>query len=124
MTIQSILILIAIGLAAGILSGLFGIGGGVIMVPAMIFFLGMTQHSAQGTSIGLMLLPIGILAAYNYHKEGNLNIQYGLIIAAAFVVGGYFGSKISLGLSEDLLKKGFGLLMMVLALKMMFFDKS
>jgi uncharacterized membrane protein YfcA len=123
MNIQEILLLIAIGIAAGMLSGMFGIGGGVIMVPAMVFLLGMTQHSAQGTSIGLMLLPIGILAAYNYHKEGNLNIQYGLVIAAAFVIGGYFGSKISLGLSETFLKKGFGILMMVLAVKMIFFEK-
>lgn len=123
MTLQEILILIAIGLAAGMLSGLFGIGGGVIMVPAMVFFLGMTQHNAQGTSIALMLLPIGILAAYNYHKDGNLNIQYGIVIALAFVLGGYLGSKVSLGLSETLLKKGFGMLMLVLAVKMIFFDK-
>lgn len=123
MKMQEIFILIAIGLAAGILSGLFGIGGGVIMVPAMVILLGMSQHMAQGTSIGLMLLPIGILAAYNYHQEGNLNIKYGLIIAVAFVIGGYFGSKLSLGMSESLLKKGFGMLMVVLAIKMIFFDK-
>ncbi|MGB0403810.1 MAG: sulfite exporter TauE/SafE family protein [Salibacteraceae bacterium] len=123
MNVQELLILICIGLAAGVLSGLFGIGGGVIMVPAMVLLLGMSQHNAQGTSIALMLLPIGVLAAYNYYQDGNLNIKYGLIIAAAFVVGGYFGSKLSIGMSENLLKKGFGLLMMVLALKMMFFDK-
>lgn len=123
MNVQEIFILVCIGLAAGVLSGLFGIGGGVIMVPAMVLLLGMSQHNAQGTSIALMLLPIGVLAAYNYYQDGNLNIKYGLIIAAAFVVGGYFGSKLSIGMSENLLKKGFGLLMMVLALKMMFFDK-
>tara|TARA_B110000240_G_C13420654_1_gene419321 strand:+ start:254 stop:619 length:366 start_codon:yes stop_codon:yes gene_type:complete len=120
---QEILILIAIGLAAGVLSGMFGIGGGVIMVPALVFFMAMSQHSAQGTSIGLMLMPIGILAAYNYHQEGNLNIKFGLIIAAAFVVGGYFGSKFSLGIEEVILKKSFGVLMLVIALKMIFFTK-
>jgi|TARA_B110000238_G_C16126073_1_gene439251 uncharacterized membrane protein YfcA len=123
MKMQEILILIAIGLAAGVLSGMFGIGGGVIMVPALVFFMAMSQHSAQGTSIGLMLMPIGILAAYNYHQEGNLNIKFGLIIAAAFVVGGYFGSKFSLGIEEVILKKSFGVLMLVIALKMIFFTK-
>lgn len=120
---QTVVILVLIGLSAGILSGMFGIGGGVIMVPAMVFLLGMSQHSAQGTSIGLMLLPIGILAAYNYYKEGNLNIQYGLVIAVAFVIGGYFGSKISLDMSEVALKKAFGILMLIIAIKMVFFDK-
>jgi len=120
---QEILILIAIGLAAGILSGMFGIGGGVIMVPALVYFLSMDQHSAQGTSIGLMLLPIGILAANNYYQQGNLNIKYGLIVAAAFVIGGYFGSKYSLGMSEIILKKSFGVLMLGIALKMIFFSK-
>ena len=123
MKMQEILILIAIGLAAGVLSGMFGIGGGVIMVPALVFFMAMSQHSAQGTSIGLMLMPIGILAAYNHHQEGNLIIKFGLIIAAAFVVGGYFGSKFSLGIEEVILKKSFGVLMLVIALKMIFFTK-
>ncbi len=120
---QTVLLLIFIGLAAGVLSGLFGIGGGVVMVPAMVFFLGMSQHNAQGTSIGLMLMPIGALAAYNYHQQGALNIKYGLIIAAAFVIGGYFGSKLSLGLSELWLKRAFGFLMLIIAVKMIAFSK-
>lgn len=123
MRLQEIFILILIGLAAGVLSGMFGIGGGVIMVPALVLFMGMSQHNAQGTSIGLMLLPIGILAAYNYYREGNLNIKFGLVIAAAFVIGGYFGSKVSLGVNEGLLKRLFGILMLLLSLKIIFFDK-
>ncbi len=115
---QTIIVLVLIGFVAGALSGLFGIGGGVVMVPAMVFLLGMTQHNAQGTSIGLMLLPIGGLAAYNYYQQGELNIKYGLIIAAAFFIGGYFGSKMSLGLSEVWLKRAFGVLMLVIAVKM------
>ena len=71
MTISHILIFISIGLAAGVLSGLFGVGGGLIIVPALVFFIGMSQHEAQGTSLGLMLLPIGALAAWNYFKSGN-----------------------------------------------------
>ena len=123
MEISNIIILVIIGLAAGALSGMFGIGGGLIIVPSLVFFLGMTQHGAQGTSLGLMLLPVGILAAWNYWKVGNLNIQYGLIIALTFVVGGYFGSKISLGLDEVLLKRIFGVLMLVVAVKMILFPK-
>ena len=115
---QVIIILVLIGFVAGALSGLFGIGGGVIMVQAMVVLLGMTQHSAQGTSIGLMLLPIGGLAAYNYYQQGELNIKYGAIIAVAFFVGGYFGSKMSLGISEIWLKRAFGVLMLVIAVKM------
>jgi uncharacterized protein len=123
MTAVQIIILILIGISAGVLSGLFGVGGGVIIVPALVFFLGMTQHSAQGTSLGLMLLPIGILAAANYYKSGNLNIKYGLIIAAAFVIGGYLGSKISLGTDQLVLKRIFGVFMLVVSIKLIFFDK-
>jgi len=118
-----ILILILIGLCAGVLSGLFGVGGGIIIVPALVFFIGMSQHQAQGTSLGLMLLPIGILAAYNYYKTGNLDIKSGLIIAGAFVLGGYFGSKLSLNISELWLKRIFGVLMLVVALRLIFFSK-
>lgn len=115
---QIVVLLILIGFVAGVLSGMFGIGGGVIMVPAMVLLLGMSQHNAQGTSIGLMLLPIGGLAAYNYYQQGELNIKYGAIIAIAFFVGGYFGSKMSLGISEIWLKRAFGVLMLAIAVKM------
>ena len=101
----------------------FGVGGGVLIVPALVFFMGMTQHEAQGTSLGLMLLPIGVLAAYNYHQAGNLNIKYGLIIAGAFVVGGYFGSKLSLTIDQSVLKRVFGILMLLVAIKLIFFPK-
>ncbi len=118
-----VLILLAIGIAAGTLSGMFGVGGGVIIVPALIFFLGMSQHQAQGTSLGLMLLPIGILAAWNYYKTGNLDIKAGLLVAAGFVVGGYLGSKLSLSINELTLKRIFGVLMLVIALRIIFFSK-
>jgi len=123
MSFYEVATLVLIGLAAGILSGMFGIGGGVIIVPALVFILGMTQHMAQGTSIGLMLLPIGILAAWNYHKSGNLNVGYGIIIALSFFLGGYLGSKFSLGMSELVLKRSFGVLLMVIAIRMIFFSK-
>lgn len=123
MKMTELIILILIGLAAGVLSGLFGVGGGVIIVPALVFFVGMSQHQAQGTSIGLMLLPIGILAAYNYYNTGNLDIKAGLIIALAFVVGGYFGSKLSLNLDQLMLKRAFGVFMLFVAIRLIFFSK-
>ena len=119
----NIFILIVIGIAGGILSGLFGVGGGVIIVPALVFFIGMTQHEAQGTSLGLMLLPIGILAAMNYFRSGNLDIRAGLIIALAFVIGGYIGSKVALGIQEVTLKRLFGVLMLAVSVKLIFFTK-
>jgi uncharacterized membrane protein YfcA len=118
MTIQTIFILIIIGLLAGMVSGFIGIGGGVIIVPALVYFMGLTQHQAQGTSLLLMLPPIGILAVMNYHKAGQLNWWYGGIIALAFIVGGYFGSKISLKLHPGVIKLSFGILMLYVAFKM------
>lgn len=118
-----ILVLICIGIAGGVLSGMFGVGGGIIIVPAFVFFLGMSQHQAQGTSLGLMLLPIGILAAYNYYKTGNLDVKAGLIVAATFVIGGYFGSKLSLSIDQVTLKRVFGVLMLLVSVKLIFFSK-
>ena len=118
-----IIILILIGITGGILSGMFGVGGGILIVPAFVFFLGMTQYEAQGTSLGLMLLPIGILAAYNYYESGNLDVKAGLIVALAFVVGGYLGSKFALTIDQALLKKIFGILMLFVSVKLIFFSK-
>lgn len=88
-------------------------------MPALVFFLGYSQHMAQGTSLVLMLPPIGLLAVYNYYRTGNTNITAALIIAAAFVVGAYFGSRFSLALDERVVKKIFGVLMIVAALKLL-----
>jgi uncharacterized membrane protein YfcA len=120
MTFQEILILIAIGLAAGAMSGFVGIGGGVIMVPALIYIMGMTQHSAQGTSLLLMLPPIGILAVMNYWRAGEMNWKYGIVIAVAFVIGGYFGSKLALKLSPAIVKLVFGVLMLYISVRMIY----
>lgn len=123
MTTEQLLILCAIGLLAGMLSGMIGIGGGVVIVPALVYFLGLNQLEAQGTSVALMLPPIGILAAMNYYKSGNLDWRYALVIALTFVIGGYFGSKISLSLPQAALKKIFGGVLMFVAVKMIFFSK-
>ena len=116
--------LIIIGLAAGFLSGLVGIGGGIIIVPSLVLLLGFTQKQAQGTSLGIMLLPIGILAVIQYYKQGYLNVNYVLIVASAFVVGGLLGSKLALSLSDEKMKKVFAIILFLISLKMLFFDKT
>jgi len=93
------------------------------MVPAMVLFLGFTQKQAQGTSLGIMLLPVGILAVIQYYKQGYINFNYVFIISAAFVIGGLIGSKLALNLSDDKMKKVFALVLMMVSLKMLFFDK-
>jgi uncharacterized membrane protein YfcA len=123
MTTATILLLLLVGLVAGILSGLVGIGGGIIMVPALVLFIGFTQKQAQGTSLGIMLLPVGILAVLQYYKQGYINFNTVFIISAAFVVGGFLGSKLALNLSDDKMKKVFAIVLMVVSLKMLFFDK-
>ena len=113
-----ILILLCIGLMAGILSGMVGVGGGIIIVPALIYFMNMNQHQAQGTSLAVLLLPVGILAVYNYYREGYVDLRSALIIAITFVIGGFIGSKISIAIDQGTLKKVFGLFMLILSLKM------
>lgn len=118
MTIQTIIILITIGVAAGVLSGFVGVGGGVIIVPALMYFLNLNQHQAQGTSLFILLLPVGILAVMNYAKAGQINWNYGIIIAVTFVLGGYLGSKLSLKLSPGVVKFVFGLIMAFVSFKL------
>jgi len=118
MNLQEFLLLALIGLAAGIFGGMVGLGGGVIMIPAMIYLMGMSQISAQGTSLAIMIPPVGILAVMNYYKSGHINLKYALIIAIAFTIGGYFGSKIALNLPVATVKKIFGFALIVIALRM------
>ena len=120
MSFQTILILTLIGIFAGIMSGFIGVGGGVIIVPALVYFLGVSQHTAQGTSLLLMLPPIGILAVMNYYKVGHINWNYGLVIAITFVIGAYFGSKIALRLSANMVKFIFGIFMLYVSVKMIY----
>src|ERR1700712_4232000 len=104
MDIQLILIVILIGIVAGMLSGLVGIGGGLVVVPALVYFLGMSQQSAQGTSLALILLPVGILAVMAYYKQGQVNVKVVGLLAIGFVAGSYFGSKIALSISQEAVK--------------------
>lgn len=123
MTTQAILALIIIGLVAGILSGMIGIGGGIIIVPALVYVLGFSQLQAQGTSLGLLLLPVGILAVLSYYKAGYIDIKVVGIMCIAFVAGGWIGSKFSLSLSQETVKKIFAVVLLLIAGKMLFLDK-
>ena len=120
MDITTCIILIVIGLLAGILSGLVGVGGGILMIPLLIIFLGFTQHEAQGTALFAMLPPIGILAAMNYYKAGFVKWEYAVVIALTFVVGGYFGSKLAISLPDQTVRKVFGVIMLIGAIKLIF----
>tara|TARA_B100000768_G_C11027674_1_gene268752 strand:- start:189 stop:557 length:369 start_codon:yes stop_codon:yes gene_type:complete len=118
MSVSTFIILIVIGLLAGILSGLVGVGGGILMIPLLIIFLGLTQHEAQGTALFAMLPPIGFLAAINYYKEGFVKWEYAVVIAFTFVIGGYLGSKLSLSLPPQMVRRIFGIIMLLGAIKL------
>ena len=127
MTAQLIITALLIGLAAGMLSGLVGIGGGIIMVPALVFFMSYTQHQAQGTSLAVLTMPVVILASlYYYHQCQKLGTPIDLkivgLLAAGFIVGAFFGSKIALVINQDALKKVFAVILLYTAVKMLQWD--
>ena len=124
MTIQTILILVIIGIAAGILGGLVGVGGGIIIVPSLVYFLSFSQKSAQGTSLGLLLLPVGIFGVLQYYKQGHVDFKVVAIIAIGFLAGSYFGSKVALSLQQETVKKIFAILLLLIAIKMLFIDRK
>lgn len=120
MNLYQLIILIIIGLLSGLLAGVFGVGGAIIVIPALVFILGLTQHEAQGTSLAFMLPPVGILATWNYWKAGHVNWKFALILSLTFVVGAYFGSQYSVNISDKILRKVFGILLLAVAVKMIF----
>ena len=114
--------LIIIGLLGGMLSGMFGIGGGVIMVPLMVFLLSFTQHQAQGTSLAVLSFPVAFVAAYNYYNSGDnvVDWKFAAIIALSFIVGGFLGSKLAITINQTMLKKLFSIVLLIAAIKMFF----
>ncbi len=120
MSVTMLLILLIIGIVTGIMAGMLGIGGAIIMIPGLVFIMGLSQQMAQGTSLAVMLPPIGIFAAYNYWKAGQVNIKFALILAAAFIIGSYIGSKFALNLPQAVLKKIFAVLLLLVAARMLF----
>ena len=113
-----VFICILIGLGAGFLSGIVGIGGGVIIVPALVYFLKLTQHTAQGTTLALMLPPIGLLGAINYYHHGFIDVKTALWVAVGVFLGVYVGSKLAITLSDNTLKKIFAVILMAVSVKM------
>src|SRR5574343_1690339 len=107
---NSIFILLLVGLLAGMLSGLVGIGGGIIIVPVLVYFLHYSQQQAQGTTLFMFLFPIGILGVFNYYKAGYVEYKTALLIASTFVIGSYFGSKWAISLDQKTVKQIFGVI--------------
>jgi uncharacterized protein len=129
MAAQLIITALIIGLAAGMLSGLIGVGGGIIMVPALVFFMQYTQHQAQGTSLAVLTLPVVIIASiYYYHqcqKMGTpIDLKVVLLLAGGFLVGGFFGSKLAIAINAETLKKIFAVILFYTAFKMLAWDEA
>lgn len=120
MSLLHLIILIIVGLLSGVLAGFFGVGGAIIVIPALIFILGLSQHEAQGTSLAFMLPPVGILATWNYWKAGHVNWKFALVLSLTFVVGAYIGSHFSVNISDRILRRMFGVLLVFIALKLIF----
>lgn len=119
MNLNEFLLLILTGLLAGLVSGSLGVGGAIIIIPMMTFFLGLSQHQAQGTSLAVMTLPVFVISAYNYYKNGYVNVKFVLIITVAFIIGSYFSSKLAIHLPEKTLRKMFGLFLTLIGIKML-----
>jgi uncharacterized protein len=119
MNATTLLILVAIGLVAGFLGGMIGLGGAIILIPALVLLLAMDQKTAQGTTIAIMLPPIGLFAAFNYYKAGYVNIKYALVIAVVFMIGGYLGSKLALQVPVPTLRRIFAAVLVLVAVKML-----
>lgn len=111
---------VILGLVAGIFSGMFGIGGGTILIPALVFILGLTQHQAQGTTLAIMIPPIGLLAAWRYWQAGNVKISLAGFICIGFFIGGLLGANLIHNVSDPMLKKLFGIYLLFISLRMIF----
>jgi len=111
---------VILGILAGTLSGLIGIGGGIIIVPALVFLFGFSQHSAQGTTLALLVPPIGILAAWTYYKQGYVDLKVAGFICLGFLLGGLLGARFATGLSNVMLERIFGISLLLISLKMLF----
>ena len=111
------------GTLIGVISGMIGIGGGILLVPCLVYFFNMSQHRAQGTSLAALLLPVGLLAFWEYYRAGNADLKIGLVVAVGFFVGGYFGGAFAQQLSGMVLRKTFAVVLVVVGLRM-FFQKG
>ncbi len=118
-TLKQIIILLITGIVAGLVSGLMGVGGAIIIVPFLVYILGMNQHEAQGTSLMVLLFPIGIFAVLNYAKSGYVNYKFAVLLIIGFLLGSFLGSKLAINLPEKLLQKSFAILLILVAIKIL-----
>lgn len=123
MSLTTVLLLLLVGLIAGILSGLVGIGGGVVIVPALVLLVGFAQHKAQGTTLAMLMFPVGILGVINYYKKGFVDFKTAALIGAGFVLGAFLGSKLVVNIPELWLKRLFGVFLLFTAIRLIFFSK-
>ena len=118
MSLQHLILFTVLGLVAGVFSGLIGIGGGVIIVPALVFLFGFSEHSAQGTTLALMIPPIGLLAAWTYYQQGYVEVKAAALICLGFIIGGFLGARFANHLSNLALERVFGVVMLGIAIRM------
>ena len=123
MNAATIIGLLVLGLIAGVMSSLVGIGGGVIIVPALVFLFAMSQKMAQGTSLVMLLPPVGLLGVINYYKAGYVDFKIAGVLIVAFIIGSYFGSKLVMNLEDTTIKRIFGVFLAAMAVKYVFFPK-
>jgi len=121
---QQVIIIALIGVFAGLLSGMLGLGGAIVIIPGLILLLGFSQQMAQGTALLMLVMPVGAMAAYQYYKEGNVDVRTALILGVSFFISGFFGARLAAYVPQELLKKMFAVLLIVIAVKMLFIDKS
>jgi hypothetical protein len=115
---MNIILYILLGLLTGVFGGMFGLGGGVIIIPALVFLFGLSQHQAQGTTLALLVPPIGLLAAWQYYKQGYVDLKIAAFVCLGFFFGGLIGAKLVVGLPEPLLRRLFGVALLMISIKM------
>lgn len=118
MELQNTILIALIGAASGLLGGMFGLGGAIIIIPALVMLLGYSQQMAQGTALIMMVLPVGALAAFQYYQKGFVDVKAALVLAAFFFIGGYFGAKFATQIPQEVLKKTFAVMLVAIAVKM------
>lgn len=123
MIAQQAVVIALIGVVAGLLSGLLGLGGAIVIIPALVMLLGYSQQLAQGTALMMMVLPVGALAAYKYYQNGFVDVQSALIMAVFFFLGGYLGARFATQVPQEMLKKAFAVMLIIISFKMLFLDK-
>ena len=124
MPLSSILGIIFLGLIAGVLSSMVGIGGGIVIVPVLVLLFGLNQHTAQGTTLAMLSFPVSLVAAWTYHKKGLVDWRIALLLCVGFVIGGYFGSRVAVDIPAQSIKRFFAVILILVAVKFLFIDKQ